>query len=76
MNRIRGVVTNRAKGIYSEGVIAESFSDFDLAEKKYREVLEVVPVDHEYFVKASLRMKKLMALKRLSGEGAPEEMKK
>ena len=69
MNRIRGVLTSRAKGIYSEAVIAESFSDFELAEKKYREVLEVVPVDNEYFVKATIRVKKLMALKRLSGEG-------
>jgi hypothetical protein len=57
-------------------VIAESFSDFELAEKKYREVLEVVPVDNEYFVKATLRVKKLMALKRLSGESGGEVQKK
>jgi tetratricopeptide (TPR) repeat protein len=76
MNRIRGVLTNRAKGIYSEAVIAESFSDFELAEKKYREVLEVVPVDNEYFVKATLRVRKLMALKRLSGESGGEVQKK
>jgi pSer/pThr/pTyr-binding forkhead associated (FHA) protein/tetratricopeptide (TPR) repeat protein len=76
MNRIRGVLTNRAKGIYSEAVIAESFSDFELAEKKYREVLEVVPVDNEYFVKATLRVRKLMALKRLSGDGGGEVQKK
>lgn len=69
MSRIRGVITNRAKAIYSEAVIAESFSDFDVAEKKYREVLEVVPVDNEYFTKATTKIKKLAALRRLSGEG-------
>ena len=69
MNRIRGTLTNRAKGIYSEAIIAESFSDFDLAERKYREVLDVVPVDNDYFVKASQRIKKLTALRRLTGEG-------
>ncbi|MBU6153042.1 MAG: FHA domain-containing protein [Bdellovibrionales bacterium] len=73
MNRIRGVLTSRAKGIYSEGVIAESFSDFDLAERKYREVLQVVPVDNEYFVKATIRVKKLMALKQLSGREEPKQ---
>jgi pSer/pThr/pTyr-binding forkhead associated (FHA) protein/tetratricopeptide (TPR) repeat protein len=76
MARIRGVITSRARGIYSEAVIAESFSDFETAEKKYREVLEVVPVDNEYFTKATLRVKKLTSMKRLSGEGSVEAEKK
>ena len=70
MNRIRGILNARAKSIYSEGVIAESFSELDVAEKRYREVLEVVPVDNDYFKKASSRLAKLTVLRRPASEGA------
>lgn len=64
MARIQGVLNARAKGIYSEGVIAESFSEYDAAEKKYREVLEVVPPGNLYYDKASGRIRRLSALRK------------
>ncbi len=61
MARIRDALNARARAIYSEGVIAEGFGELEQAEKKYREVLEVVPDDSEYFAKATSRIRKLTA---------------
>jgi pSer/pThr/pTyr-binding forkhead associated (FHA) protein/tetratricopeptide (TPR) repeat protein len=59
MKRIRGSVTGKAKAIYAEGVFAESYSDWDTAEKKFREVMESVPTDDPYYEKSVARLKKL-----------------
>ena len=72
MKRIRGILTGRAKGVYAEGVFAESYGDVDIAEKKYREVLEVVPKEDEYAVKASSRLRKLTVLKRVPAGEIPQ----
>lgn len=72
MERIRGVLTSKAKAVYSEGVIAESFSEFDVAEKKYREVLEIVPPDHDYFSKATRRIKRILSARKPASEGGPQ----
>ena len=68
MARIRGALNARAKSIYSEGVIAEGFGDLDGAEKKYREVLDAVPPDNDYYVKAKGRIKRLTAYRSGAGE--------
>jgi tetratricopeptide (TPR) repeat protein len=68
MNRIRGTLTSRARSIYAEGVFAESYSDMDTAEKRYREVLEAVPKDDDYYEKAQIRLKKLTVLNKHQGE--------
>lgn len=62
MNRIRGALTSKAKTIYAEGVFAESYSDVETAQKRYREVLEIVPESDDYFAKASKRLKSLTVL--------------
>ena len=75
MNRIKDIVTERAKRIYTEGVFAESYGDFDTAEKKYREVLEVVAKDNSYYSKAESKLKKLTVFKKsppVIGEGLPQ----
>jgi pSer/pThr/pTyr-binding forkhead associated (FHA) protein/tetratricopeptide (TPR) repeat protein len=72
MERIRGVLTSKAKAVYSEGVIAESFSEFDLAEKKYREVLEIVPPEHDYFSKAARRIKRILSARKPASESGPQ----
>lgn len=69
MKRIKGTLTDRAKHIYTEGVFAESFGDFETAEKKYREVLDVVPKEDDYYDKADSRLRKITVFKR---GGAPE----
>ncbi len=68
MDRIRGVLNMRAKHLYTEGVFAESFGDYDTAEDKYKEVLKAVPQDDPYFDKATSRLKKLTVLHPLKEE--------
>jgi pSer/pThr/pTyr-binding forkhead associated (FHA) protein/tetratricopeptide (TPR) repeat protein len=72
MERIKGSLNAMAKNIYSDGVIAEGFGDFEVAEKKYREVMEVVPSDNTYYVKAKSKLKIFGALKKGVG---PEGVK-
>ena len=75
VKRIAGVLTERAKFIYTEGVFAESYGDVDVAEKKFREVLTVVTPDNDYYEKASSRLKRLTVFKRAGTnvlEGIPE----
>ncbi len=69
MARIRGTLNSKAKSIYAEGVFAESYTDLDTAEKRYREVLDVVPDDDEYYLKANARLKKLTVLRKPASEG-------
>ena len=64
MKRIHGALTDKAKSLYTEAVFAESFNDFETAEKKYMEVLEAVPVGDDYHVKAQLRLKKITIFKK------------
>ena len=58
MDRVRGALQQKAKEIYAEAVIAESYSDFPAAEKHYREVLEMVPEDDLYYDRAKSRLKR------------------
>jgi pSer/pThr/pTyr-binding forkhead associated (FHA) protein/tetratricopeptide (TPR) repeat protein len=64
MQRIRTILNDRAKAPYVEGVFAESFNDFETAEKKYREVLDLAPKDSDYYKKATSRMNKLTVFRR------------
>jgi len=72
MKRIKGVLAERAKHIYTEGVFAESFGDMDTAEKKFREVMDVVPKGDSYYNKAESKLRKLTVLKKSVTEGAVE----
>jgi pSer/pThr/pTyr-binding forkhead associated (FHA) protein/tetratricopeptide (TPR) repeat protein len=72
MKRIQGVLNDRAKHIYTEGVFAESFGDVDTAEKKYREVMEVVPKGDAYYNKAESKLRKIMVLRKSASEGTPQ----
>ncbi len=56
MNRIRGILHDRAKLIYTEAVLAESYSDFALARKKFKECLDVAPVDDIYYERATRKL--------------------
>jgi len=58
MDRVRGALQQKAKEIYAEAVIAESYSDFTSAEKHYREVLDMVPEDDIYYDRAKSRLKR------------------
>jgi pSer/pThr/pTyr-binding forkhead associated (FHA) protein len=69
IKRIQGQLNSMAKAIYSDGVIAEGFGDYDVAEKKYREVIETVPSDNSYHVKAKARLKVFSALRKAQEGG-------
>lgn len=69
MNRIRKVLHDRAKVIYTEAVVAESYSDFEAAKKKYRECLEVAPEDDIYFERSTRKLGRYPANKE---EAAPQ----
>ena len=71
MKRIKGVLTDRAKHVYTEGVFAESYGDIETAERKYREVLEVVPKEDDYYEKAESKLKKLTIFKRAGTPTVP-----
>jgi|GEM_PF-6304255 len=45
MERIRGLLKDRAKALYTEGILAESYSDFTKAREKFEELLRVAPAD-------------------------------
>ena len=64
MKKIKGILTDRAKHIYTEAVFAESYGDLETAEKKYREVFEVVTKDDDYYLKAESKLKKITVFKR------------
>lgn len=64
MKRIKGQLNSMAKAIYSDGVIAEGFGDYEVAEKKYKEVMDAVPSDNSYHVKAKARLKVFTTLRK------------
>jgi pSer/pThr/pTyr-binding forkhead associated (FHA) protein len=56
MARIRGILHDRAKLVYTEAVLAESYSDFELAKKKFKECREVAPADDVYHERATRKL--------------------
>ncbi len=56
MNRIKGVLHERARGLYTEAILAESYSDFETAYKKFQECLSVAPQDDIYHDRSLRRL--------------------
>jgi pSer/pThr/pTyr-binding forkhead associated (FHA) protein len=54
---IKEQLTNRARKVYREAIIAESLSLFPDAKEKFQEVQQISPVDSEYYKKASDKLK-------------------
>jgi pSer/pThr/pTyr-binding forkhead associated (FHA) protein len=48
MDRLRGILHERGKVIFTEAIIAESYSDFPQAKKKFQECLQATPEDDMY----------------------------
>ncbi len=57
VGEIREQLSNRARKIYREAIIAESLSLFQDAKEKYQEVQQISPVDSVYYKKASEKLK-------------------
>ena len=54
---IKDQLTNRARKIYREAIIAESLSLFQDAKEKFQEVQQISPVDSDYYKKASEKLR-------------------
>ena len=69
MARIRDVLHDRAKGLYIEAVLAESYSDFTSSKKKFQECLQVAPKDDIYHERAE---RKLASYFLKTGDATPQ----
>jgi pSer/pThr/pTyr-binding forkhead associated (FHA) protein len=56
MERIRDVLTQRAKVLYTEAVIAESYSDFTSAHTKFNEIIKTAPEGSLYYERAQRKL--------------------
>ena len=56
-DRIFYDLENRSKKIYREALVAESLSLFSKAKEKFQEVQQISPINSEYFIKASDKLK-------------------
>ncbi|OFZ53859.1 MAG: hypothetical protein A2428_06380 [Bdellovibrionales bacterium RIFOXYC1_FULL_54_43] len=56
MDRLKGILHDRAKGLYTEAVLAESYSDFAVAKKKFEECLSTAPRDDIYYERAQRKL--------------------
>lgn len=59
MNRIRTTLHEKAKLFYIEAVVAESYSDYPTAKKKFQECKEVAPSDDIYFERATRKLARI-----------------
>lgn len=57
LGSIREFLTNRARKIYREAIISESLSLFQDAREKFQEVQQMSPVDSEYYIKATDKLR-------------------
>ncbi|MCM2323548.1 MAG: FHA domain-containing protein [Oligoflexia bacterium] len=56
MDRIRGILHEKAKHLYTEAVLAESYSDFDTARRKFEECLVTAPPEDIYRDRAARKL--------------------
>ena len=58
MNRIRNALGEQAKNLYTEGVLAESYSDFAQAKAKFEQIVQSAPKDDPYYERARRKLLK------------------
>lgn len=56
MERIRGTLQERAKIMYTEAVVAESYSDFDTAYNKFNSIMKTAPEGSLYYERAQRKL--------------------
>ncbi|MEH0860280.1 FHA domain-containing protein [Halobacteriovorax sp. DPLXC-1] len=59
LDDINEILTERARKVYRQGLVSESLGAFEEAREKFQEVQQISPVDNEYYIKASKRLKNL-----------------
>jgi tetratricopeptide (TPR) repeat protein len=71
MNRIRGILHDRSKALYTEAILAESYSDFKLAKQKFQECMDVAPKDDIYRERAERKLARYFKQDSSPSGGAP-----
>ena len=56
VTRVRGILHDRAKIIYTEAILAESYSDFVMAKKMFQECIVIAPEDDIYYERAQRKL--------------------
>lgn len=69
MDRIRDILTERAKILYTEAVISESYSDFKSAHAKFTDILKMAPEGSLYYQRAQRKLQSYLNFQ--SDEGTP-----
>ncbi|MFL5815298.1 MAG: FHA domain-containing protein [Bdellovibrionia bacterium] len=69
-NRVKTILNERAKALYTEAVLAESYSDFATAKKKFQQCSEMAPQDSVYRERATRKLARYFK----SDEMAPSGM--
>ncbi|MCM2276607.1 MAG: FHA domain-containing protein [Oligoflexia bacterium] len=67
MDRIRGILHDRARHLYAEAVLAESYSDFETARAKFEECRNTAPPEDIYRERAERKLARY-----LNREGTPQ----
>ena len=58
IKRIRGILGEQMKNLYTAGVLAESYSDFVSAKAKFEQIVQTAPKDDPYFERAKRKLLK------------------
>lgn len=73
MERIRGILHDKSKALYTEAVIAESYSDFVVAEAKFKEIMSTAPRDDIYFLRAERKLAPYVRARGPAGLGGKDK---
>ncbi len=65
MERVRGFLRDRSKQLYTEAVLAESYSDFILAKARFEQLLQVAPPDDPYYERARRKLSRYLVKEEL-----------
>lgn len=56
LKHVKDILTERSKVLYTEAVLAESYSDFSTAKKKFQQCLDTAPKDSLYHERAARKL--------------------
>jgi pSer/pThr/pTyr-binding forkhead associated (FHA) protein/tetratricopeptide (TPR) repeat protein len=65
MDRTRNVLRDRSKQLYTEAVLAESYSDFTLAKSRFEQLLQIAPPDDPYYERARRKLSRYLVKEEL-----------
>jgi pSer/pThr/pTyr-binding forkhead associated (FHA) protein/tetratricopeptide (TPR) repeat protein len=65
MDRTRNILRDRSKQLYTEAVLAESYSDFTLAKSRFEQLLQTSPPDDPYYERARRKLSRYLVQEEL-----------